>query len=239
MDGTGGCAGCGPESLHDAVLTEVVEDESRDARSAFGNPSQGKGVGAYLGVEAEAERVVTHRFEATIPGYSGWHWSVTLSRASRAKAVTIAEVLLLPGSEALLAPAWVPWSERVRPGDLHPGDLIPPVDDDPRLAPAYTFSDDPAVDDVCFELGVGRPQVMSREGRVWAADRWFEGDTGPNTAMAGMHRLTAEPVGFLPLTKAMSAAFGVCQRFPTWTDVSSALSMVAVRTRRLSSRPRR
>ena len=31
---------------------------------------------------------------------------------------TVSEVVLVPGPTALLAPAWVPWENRVKPGDL-------------------------------------------------------------------------------------------------------------------------
>jgi hypothetical protein len=74
-------------------------------------------VGEHLGAFPEAERLVTHRFAASVPGYVGWHWFATLARVPRGKEVTICEVGLLPSEEALLAPDWVPWSERVLPED--------------------------------------------------------------------------------------------------------------------------
>ena len=61
----------------------------------------------------------------------------------RQKAVTVDEVVLLPGDEAIIAPEWVPYRERIQPGDLSPGDLLPVEDDDPRLVPTYSFGDDP------------------------------------------------------------------------------------------------
>ena len=114
-----------------------------------------------------------------MPGYAGWHWAVTVARVAGSTHVTVDEVVLLPGADALLAPAWVPWHERLRPGDLSPGDLMPPEPDDPRLVPAYLYSDDPAVEEVAFELGLGRERVMSRDGRLDAAERWYDGDGGP------------------------------------------------------------
>ena len=67
----------------------------------------------------------THLFACLDPAYAGWRWAVTVARASRAKVVTVSESLLLPGPESLLAPDWVPWRDRVRPGDLGVGDLLP------------------------------------------------------------------------------------------------------------------
>ena len=105
-------------------------------------------VGEHLGAVAEGERVVTHFFECTLPGYRGWRWAVTVARAPRSKHVTVCETVLLPGDDALLAPAWVPWHERLQPGDLGVGDLLPTRADDDRLAPGYVLSDDPAVEEV-------------------------------------------------------------------------------------------
>src|SRR5262249_10610410 len=75
-------------------------------------------VGDHLGVIAEGERVVTHYFGCTLPGYRGWRWAVTVTRVPRGRHVTVSETVLLPGDEALLAPGWVPWQERLQPGDL-------------------------------------------------------------------------------------------------------------------------
>jgi hypothetical protein len=114
----------------------------------------------------------------------------------------------------------VPWRERVRPGDLGPGDLVPPpAEDDPRLVPAYLLSDDPAVEEVAFELGLGRERVLSREGRLLAADRWYTGDSGPDTAMARHAPAHCGTCGFyLPLAGSLAAGFGVCGNEITDTD---------------------
>ncbi|HYU67358.1 MAG TPA: DUF3027 domain-containing protein, partial [Jatrophihabitantaceae bacterium] len=171
----------------------------------------GAQVGAHIGTRAEGERVVTHSFEATVPGYSGWYWAVTVARVSRSKAVTVDEVVLLPGEAALLAPAWVPWSERLRPGDLGPGDLLPAEQDDWRLVPSYVASDDPAVEEVAFEVGLGRARVLSREARLDVAERWYAGDGGPETAMARNAPGRCGTCGFLlPIAGSLRAGFGVC-----------------------------
>jgi len=190
----------------DAVLAAAVE-QARAAALEVGGAS----VGEHLVAVAEAERILTHAFVATLPGYTGWYWAVTLARASRAKAATVDEVVLLPGVDALLAPAWVPWQERLRPGDLSPGDLLPGVVDDPRLVPAYVASDDPAVETVAFELGMGRARVMSRDGRLDTAERWYAGDGGPDTPMARQAPAQCGTCGFLlPLAGSLRAGFGVC-----------------------------
>lgn len=198
----------------DAVLAAAV-DAARTAAVELG----GDTVGEHLGARAEGERLVRHRFAATLPGYVGWYWAVTLARAPRARTPTVDEVVLLPGTGALLAPSWLPWHERLRPGDLSPGDLLPPDPADPRLVPAYTLSDDPAVESVAFELGLGRARVMSRSGRFDAAERWYDADTGPDTAMARHAPARCGTCGFLlPLAGSLQAGFGVCGNEITSTD---------------------
>ncbi|MFJ4779333.1 DUF3027 domain-containing protein [Streptomyces sp. NPDC088762] len=108
-------------------------------------------VGEHVSAVAEGDRVVTHFFEAKEPGYRGWRWAVTVTRASRAKNVTLDETVLLPGEDALLAPEWVPWSERLRPGDMGPGDLLPTDADDLRLEPGWTDEDAPPPNSVVSE----------------------------------------------------------------------------------------
>src|ERR1700761_2024486 len=110
--------------VNDAVLeldpvASAAVDLARAAAVELGVGS----VEDYLGAHAEAPLVVTHTFAATVPGYVGWNWAVTVARIADSEQVTVDEVVLLPGSDALLAPEWVPWSERMRPGDLSPGDL--------------------------------------------------------------------------------------------------------------------
>jgi hypothetical protein len=198
----------------DTVLAAAVEEARRAADDVAGDP-----VGQHLGVDDAGERVVTHRFAATLPGYRGWYWAVTLARAPRAKTATVDEVVLLPGPEAVLAPAWVPWSERLQPGDLGPGDLLPVPADDPRLVPAYVDSGDPAVEEVAFELGLGRVRVLSRDGRLEAAERWFSGDGGPDAPMAKQAPGRCGTCGFLvPLAGSLRAGFGVCANEVTPVD---------------------
>lgn len=122
----------------DRLCAEAV-DLARSAAEAAAAPGV---VGEHIDAVADGDRVVTHLFGCRELGYRGWRWAVTVTRASRAKVVTLDETVLLPGPDALLAPEWVPWSERLRPGDMGPGDLLPTEADDLRLEPGYTGEDD-------------------------------------------------------------------------------------------------
>ncbi|MEV3954601.1 MULTISPECIES: DUF3027 domain-containing protein [Streptomyces] len=118
--------------------------EAVDLARAAAEEAAAPGVlGEHEGLVSEGDRVVTHFFGCRELGYRGWRWAVTVARASRAKIVTVDEVVLLPGPDAVLAPEWVPWSERLRPGDLGPGDLLPTEADDLRLEPGYTGAEEP------------------------------------------------------------------------------------------------
>ncbi len=190
-----------------AVLTGAA-DQARAAVAEFSDP---EAVGDYLGVGYEDPNTATHRFLAHLPGYQGWQWAVVVAAVPGAERATVSELVLVPGPTALLAPEWVPWEERIRPGDLSPGDLLAPAADDPRLVPGYTASGDPQVDETAAEFGLGRRWVMSAWGRSAAAQRWHDGDYGPESAMARSTKRVCRDCGFfLPLTGSLGAMFGVC-----------------------------
>ncbi len=199
-------------------LAAAVDLARAAAEETAGDPGV---VGEHLSATPEEAfdpllgEALTHSFASTLPGYVGWYWAVTLARAVDEESITVDEVVLLPGEQALLAPAWVPWHERLRPGDLSVGDVLPSTEDDPRLVPSYTVDDDSAEDPearaVASELGLGRERVMSREGRAGALARWTGGDFGPRSSMA---RHAPGPCGtcgfFLPLAGSLRSAAGAC-----------------------------
>nr|WP_240188461.1 DUF3027 domain-containing protein [Nakamurella flavida] len=167
-------------------------------------------VGDFLGSRAEDDVASTLSFAALDPGYRGWRWSVTVAQVGD-DAPTVSEVLLLPGDEALVPPPWLPWAERVRGQDVGPGDLHPVGPDDERLVPGYLESDDPAIEDVALEVGLGRTRVLGILGRLDAAERWHAGEFGPETAMAEQAPASCISCGFyVPLAGALGAALGAC-----------------------------
>lgn len=97
----------------DAFLAAAVDV----ARTAVEGIAPAEQVGEHLGARSEGDRLVTHLFESRLPGYLGWQWYAVLTRNSRSKVVTVDELGLLPSEDSILAPAWIPWAERVRPED--------------------------------------------------------------------------------------------------------------------------
>jgi hypothetical protein len=193
------------------------------ARAAVTEVVGGDRVGEHTEAHAEGERMVTHLFACLDPAYSGWRWAVTVVRAPRAKAVTVSETVLLPGPAALLAPDWVPWQDRLRPGDLGVGDLLPAPPDDERLVPLVVLEGDDAVTDwypgddqedtgdLAVPPTAGRSRVLSAIGRESAADRWYTSEHGPRTPLAHAAPAHCASCGFfLPLSGELGLLFGAC-----------------------------
>ncbi|QAY73321.1 DUF3027 domain-containing protein [Agromyces protaetiae] len=94
------------------VADEVLLASAALAQRALLEVTPPETVGSVIGHIAEGEHVLTLLFAADLAGYRGWHWSVTIARVEDAEP-TVLETELMPGDEALLAPEWVPWSERL------------------------------------------------------------------------------------------------------------------------------
>jgi hypothetical protein len=191
----------------DAACVDAVELACAAAQDVA-RPGE---VGEHIGYEVEGDRIVTHYFACLDRAYRGWRWAVTVTRAARARNVTVSETCLLPGPGAMLAPQWVPWSERLLPGDLGVGDLLPTSADDDRLAPGFTETGDEVDHQMIFEHGLGRARVLSPLGRDLAVRRWHSGPSGPHTPIAHAAPAQCSTCGFYwPLAGALRLGFGVC-----------------------------
>jgi hypothetical protein len=198
-----------PAATKDAVLGSAVDLAREVAIELAQDPAD---VGEHLGFTVEDERLVSHRFACLARGYRGWEWTVTVARVPRGRTATVCEAELLPGDDAILGKAWVPWSDRLRPGDIGPGDVLPFRPDDPRLVPGWTPSGDPELDEVAIdELALARVRVLSPQGRDEAAERWYRGSQGPTSAGALAAGAACASCGFLvPLQGSLGQLFGVC-----------------------------
>ena len=93
-----------PKSL---VLEQ--KDFAREALIAATSKSK---VGNFIEVIEEGDGLASYLFENNQKGYVGWRWSVTIFQGDSAEP-TISEIVLMPGPDSLIAPDWVPWSERL------------------------------------------------------------------------------------------------------------------------------
>ena len=198
-------------SKKDAVDTFKAAALARSA--ALEDAKNEKYVGALISIDSDDDHVATYLFEAFLPGYVGWRWAVTVAKVDKESAATICDVVLLPGSDALLAPEWIPYSSRITAEDVGVGTIVPTAADDVRLVPANSVlpSDEELDLHELFELGAGRLRVLSIEGRDQAAKRWIEGDRGPNAPIAQYAPKNCGSCGFyLPIAGSFRQAFGVC-----------------------------
>jgi hypothetical protein len=204
-----------------AVLDQVCADAIDLARAAVVDEAPAGQVGDWLEALPDGDRVVTHYFSSLSKAYVDWRWAVTVARGPRSRTPTVDEIVLLPGNGSLLAPPWVPYDQRVAPGDLGVGDLHPTAPDDVRLVPGYSGEDalEPADEfdgsaplrPEQWELGLGRIRVLSALGRTEAADRWNDGEYGPESAMAKAAPGHCTSCGFLiPVGGALGQQFGLC-----------------------------
>ncbi|MCX8528918.1 MAG: DUF3027 domain-containing protein [Rhodoluna sp.] len=90
-----------------------TNDNKTFAYNAAVEAASRNAVGFFIDSVEEDEGVVTYLFEGKLKGYSGWRWSVSVFQGEGDVAPTISEVLLVPGPDSLVAPDWVPWSERL------------------------------------------------------------------------------------------------------------------------------
>jgi hypothetical protein len=182
-------------------------------KAAIEDAGKSEYVGEFYSIDSDEDRVATYLFEAKLPGYHGWRWGVTVVKIDDASKPTICDVVLLPGAQALLAPNWVPYSQRIQPGDLGVGDVVPTAPDDERLTPAYAALPGEEELDITqlFEFGLGRARVLSIIGRDAASKRWYEGDRGPRTPIAKAAPKPCVSCGFfIPIAGSLRTTFGVC-----------------------------
>lgn len=140
-----------PRDLARSVAIDVAEE-----------PEQ---VGDVVDAIDLGDGVTDFRIAAHIRGYEGWQWSVTLYHDEELDRWTVNESSLIPTSDALMPPAWIPWKDRLEPTDLAPTDSIGTDPDDSRL-----------------EEGFRRTEpVTSDAGEATAADAEATADDAPAT----------------------------------------------------------
>ncbi|MFM2024526.1 MAG: hypothetical protein RLZZ56_539 [Actinomycetota bacterium] len=88
------------------------KDLSEFAQEAARLTGGRRAVGEYIRTDEEEEGLRSYIFESTLRGYVGWFWSVTIYQPA-GQEPTISEVVMMPSEAALVAPKWVPWSERL------------------------------------------------------------------------------------------------------------------------------
>lgn len=190
----------------DALLLDA-QDEARDAALLVARESS---IGPHAGAKMAGDRLAAHRFECRDLGYPGWFWEVSLARAPRSKQITVCETALVPGPDALLAPAWIPWRDRLEPSDVSRTDVLPYDAHDERLQAGFEeVGADEEELEALGEMGHGRPRVLSQYGLDTAADRWYGSPRGPVPG-ARADAMCASCGFLLKIKGSMGTLFGVC-----------------------------
>ncbi|MBT1676228.1 DUF3027 domain-containing protein [Curtobacterium aurantiacum] len=91
---------------------DALPDYTDLAREALLEVTPESTVGAPVGTVDEGDGVVSVLFANRLPGYPGWRWTVSVAKIGDDEP-TVLEVELMPGDGSLVAPEWVPWSERL------------------------------------------------------------------------------------------------------------------------------
>jgi hypothetical protein len=93
-------------------MRDSLTTPQKFARDALVAVTPDATVGGFAGEVDEGEGATSYLFATTMPGYPGWNWTVTIEQLPDSEP-TILETELTPAEGALLAPDWVPWSERM------------------------------------------------------------------------------------------------------------------------------
>jgi len=207
-----------PKTYPEVINIEINKNDIFNAleiakNAAIEDAGKAEFVGEFYSIDSDEERIATYLFEAKLPGYKGWRWAVTVAKVDEKSLPTICDVVLLPGTKALLAPNWIPYSQRIQPGDIGVGDVVPTAPDDERLVPLNNALPGEEELDLAqlYEFGFGRARVLSIVGRDAASKRWYEGDRGPKAPIAAASPKPCSSCGFfIPISGSLRSIFGVC-----------------------------
>ena len=90
------------------MTLKTLESAGRDALTQM---TPAGTIGELLSTE-QTDNIATLRYSSHMPGYAGWDWVVSLT--VEGDDTTILETELVAGDEAVVAPDWVPWADRLR-----------------------------------------------------------------------------------------------------------------------------
>lgn len=191
------------ERLTSAEATELAR------RIAIQTAGSESGVAEHLESLAIEDGIVAHYFAANLDGYKGWKWAVVLTLMPGEARVSVSESVLLPSDGALLAPAWVPFKDRLKPADMTEVDEIEYAPDDERLETLALLKKEDLK--VLENLALERNRVLNAYGKEDLAVRWYEGTHGPFTAstrIAGARCMSC--AFYIPLAGDLGQLFGAC-----------------------------
>jgi hypothetical protein len=128
-----------PESATPSSIADI-------ARAALGEITKPDTVGELTSEVKEDDGAITVTFAAAMLGYPGWHWTVSLAQLD-GEEPSVLETELMPGDGSLLAPDWVPWSERLADWEAAQAAIAETADDADAEGDDGEADDDSELDD--------------------------------------------------------------------------------------------
>ncbi|MBF4554072.1 DUF3027 domain-containing protein [Corynebacterium sp. DSM 45110] len=192
----------GKTSVNPILFTEDAVQVALEALGEIADSSDA--IGEHLAAIVEGDLVV-HRFRCHMAGYPDWEWVAVLASVPGTRAITINEVGLQAGKKATRAPEWVPYEDRVLPGDLGPGDTLPPRHDDERLSSWRELTTNGG-----FPRNPEAAQTLSERGLKETVQRWRTGEYGPNSEFAEQASMMCRTCAFYLPFNSVETNFGAC-----------------------------
>ena len=90
----------------------ATDDDFERAHAALLEITDAGSIGERAGSVDEGDGVVTVYFDVTSAGYPGWRWTASIAHVEGLGS-SVLETEMTPGDEAVLAPDWVPWVDRL------------------------------------------------------------------------------------------------------------------------------
>jgi hypothetical protein len=131
-------------------------------------------VGEFLEEKRPDSGLLELTFACSQRGYQGWHWVVSFTDADKRKQPLLAEVNLVAGEGAQLAPPWVPWSDRLadfRRQLKEEGKAASDAEADDLIAGMAFASDDEYSEDSENESRTTDPDAVKKPPRVRVRQR--------------------------------------------------------------------
>ena len=104
--------GASTEPATGPAFAGATDDDFERAHAALLEITDLGSIGDRAGSVDEGDGVVTVYFDVASAGYRGWRWTASIAHVEGLEP-SVLETEMTPGDEAVLAPDWVPWVDRL------------------------------------------------------------------------------------------------------------------------------
>ncbi|WEV71853.1 DUF3027 domain-containing protein [Bifidobacterium sp. ESL0790] len=129
------------EDTKEDTLEDSLDPKALAKSVAIVSADEPEDVGDFATQVELGDNVTDFRFVCLKRGYEGWQWAVTLYHDEDRDTWTVNESTLVPTDESLLAPAWVPWKDRLEAKDISVTDVLGTDPNDPRMEDGFRHTE--------------------------------------------------------------------------------------------------